>query len=60
MLPALTAIASEVKLPISIDTYHAEVAVAAAPDGTDAVNCVRLGVTMPDPSHLDPAGSTSA
>src|SRR5262245_54197187 len=38
VLPALGAIAGEVALPISIDTYHAEVAAAALDAGARMVN----------------------
>src|SRR5690349_17855953 len=41
VLPALTAIAREVPLPISIDTYHAEVAGAALDAGAQIINDIR-------------------
>jgi dihydropteroate synthase len=47
VLPALTAIAREVALPISIDTYHAKVAAAALDAGAQLINDI-WGLRTPD------------
>jgi len=47
VLPALTAIARDVALPISIDTYHAEVAAAALDAGAQLINDI-WGLRTPD------------
>jgi dihydropteroate synthase len=47
VLPALTAIAREVALPISVDTYHAEVAAAALDAGAQLINDI-WGLRTPD------------
>jgi dihydropteroate synthase len=47
VIPAVTAIAREVALPISVDTYHAEVAAAALDAGARLVNDI-WGLRTPD------------
>jgi dihydropteroate synthase len=47
VIPAITAIAREIPLPISIDTYHAEVAAAALDAGARIVNDI-WGLRTPD------------
>jgi dihydropteroate synthase len=47
VVPAVVAIAAELALPISVDTYHAEVAAAALDAGADMINDV-WGLRTPD------------
>ena len=53
VLPTLQAIASEITLPISIDTYHAEVAAATLATGAHLINDI-WGLRMPDGSWNTP------
>ena len=53
VLPALSAIARAVELPISIDTYHAEVAAAALDAGARLINDI-WGLRTPDGGWNEP------
>jgi dihydropteroate synthase len=59
VLPALTAIASEIDLPISIDTYHAEVAAAALDAGARLINDI-WGLRTPEGGWNDPLAALAA
>jgi dihydropteroate synthase len=59
VLPALTAIAPEVALPISIDTYHAEVAAAALDAGAHLINDI-WGLRTPDGGWNEPLAALAA
>lgn len=59
VLPALTAIAGEVALPISIDTYHAEVAAAALDAGAQLINDI-WGLRTPDGGWNEPLAALAA
>jgi dihydropteroate synthase len=53
VLPAIRAIAGEVTLPISVDTYHAEVASAALDGGAQLINDI-WGLRTPDGGWNEP------
>lgn len=53
VLPTIRAIASEITLPISIDTYHAEVAAAALATGAHLINDI-WGLRTPNGSWNTP------
>jgi dihydropteroate synthase len=59
VLPALTAIAREVALPISVDTYHAEVAAAALDSGAQLINDI-WGLRTPDGGWNEPLAALVA
>jgi dihydropteroate synthase len=59
VLPALRAIRSEVALPISIDTYHAEVAAAALNTGAQLINDI-WGLRTPDGGWNEPLAALVA
>ena len=59
VVPALTAIAREVALPISIDTYHAEVAAAALDAGAGLINDI-WGLRTPDGGWNEPLAALAA
>ena len=59
VLPALTAIASEVALPISVDTYHADVAAAALDAGAQLINDI-WGLRTPDGGWNEPLAALAA
>jgi dihydropteroate synthase len=59
VLPALTAIAREVTLPISIDTYHAEVAAAALDAGAQLINDI-WGLRTPAGGWNEPLATLAA
>lgn len=53
VLPAVRAIAAELSLPISVDTYHAEVAAAALDAGAQIVNDI-WGLRTPEGGWNEP------
>jgi dihydropteroate synthase len=53
VVPAVAAIAREVALPISVDTYHAEVAAAALDAGAQIINDI-WGLRTPDGGWNEP------
>src|SRR5215213_10098744 len=59
VLPALSAIAGEVALPISVDTYHAEVAAAALNAGAQLINDI-WGLRTPDGGWNEPLAALAA
>jgi dihydropteroate synthase len=59
VLPALTSIARDVALPISIDTYHAEVAAAALDAGARLINDI-WGLRTPDGGWNEPLAALAA
>jgi dihydropteroate synthase len=59
VLPALTAIAREVALPISIDSYHAEVVAAALDAGAQLINDI-WGLRTPDGDWNEPLAALAA
>jgi dihydropteroate synthase len=59
VLPALNAIVRDVALPISIDTYHAEVAAAALDAGARIINDI-WGLRTPDGSWNEPLAALAA
>lgn len=59
VLPALSAIGSHVGLPISIDTYHAEVAAAALDAGAHMINDI-WGLRTPDGGWNEPLAALVA
>jgi dihydropteroate synthase len=59
VLPALTLIAHEVALPISIDTYHAEVAAAALDAGAQLINDI-WGLRTPAGGWNEPLAALAA
>ena len=59
VLPALTVIAREVALPISVDTYHAEVAAAALDAGAQLINDI-WGLRTPDGGWNEPLAALAA
>jgi dihydropteroate synthase len=59
VLPALSAIARDVGLPISIDTYHAKVASAALDAGAQLINDI-WGLRTPDGSWNEPLAALVA
>jgi dihydropteroate synthase len=52
LLPALVAVRAAVDLPLSIDTYRAEVAAAAADSGADCLNDVTALTASDDLAHV--------
>jgi dihydropteroate synthase len=59
VLPALSAIARDIALPISIDTYHAEVAAAALDAGALLINDI-WGLRTPDSGWNEPLAALVA
>jgi dihydropteroate synthase len=59
VLPALSAIAREIALPLSIDTYHAEVAAAALDSGAQLINDI-WGLRTPDGGWNEPLAALVA
>jgi dihydropteroate synthase len=59
VVPAVAVITAEVGLPISVDTYHAEVAAAALDAGADLINDV-WGLRTPDGEWNEPLAALVA
>jgi dihydropteroate synthase len=59
VLPAVTIVAHEVALPISIDTYHAEVAAAALDAGASLINDI-WGLRTPEGGWNEPLAALAA
>jgi dihydropteroate synthase len=59
VLPALSAIARDLALPISVDTYHAEVAAAALDAGAHLINDI-WGLRTPDGGWNEPLAALVA
>jgi dihydropteroate synthase len=59
VVPAITAIATAIQLPISVDTYHAEVAAAALDAGAHMINDI-WGLRTPDGGWNEPLAALTA